>query len=87
MEIMSAIHRVYLEVFDFFKLILFLNITKNGNLKPEGPIYGSLMTFIKNPNDMNILFDSKSIIHESCVLSLCQNIEEIVQRITEFMVC
>ena len=45
------------------------------------------MTFIKNPNDMNILFDSTNFIHESCVLTMCQNIEEIVQRITEFMVC
>lgn len=44
------------------------------------------MTFIKNPNDMNILFDPSNAIYDSCIVTLCQNVEEIVQRITEFMV-
>jgi hypothetical protein len=44
------------------------------------------MTFIKNPNDMNILFDPFNAIYDSCISTLCQNIEDIVQRITEFMV-
>jgi hypothetical protein len=43
------------------------------------------MTFVQDPNDMNVLFDPKNNIYESCVVALCQNIEEIVQRVTEFM--
>jgi hypothetical protein len=44
------------------------------------------MSFIKNPNDMNNLFDENSPIYNNCIETLCQNVEEIVQRITEFMV-
>jgi hypothetical protein len=55
-------------------------------LKPEGPIYESIMSFVKNPNDMNNLFDENSPIYNDCIETLSQNVEEIVQRITEFMV-
>lgn len=44
------------------------------------------MNFIKNPNDMKVLFDPKSPIFESCIDTLCTNLDELVQRITEFMV-
>ena len=44
------------------------------------------MAFIKNPNDMNALFDVHNPIHDECVNALCHDLEEIVQRITEFMV-
>lgn len=54
--------------------------------KPEGPIYTSLMEFIKNPNDMNALFNPNSPIYEDCVNALCQNLEEIITHIVEFMV-
>ena len=43
------------------------------------------MTFVMDPNDMNILFDPNNSIYSACVIALCQNIEEIVQRVTEFM--
>ncbi|RNA10585.1 relA-associated inhibitor-like [Brachionus plicatilis] len=65
LEIMTAVHRVYLE--------------------PEGPIYSSLMNFIANENDMNALFDVDSLINSQCIQTLCQNVEEICQRISEFM--
>lgn len=58
----------------------------NNLIKPEGPIYTSLMEFIKNPNDMTVIFDQNSQIYESCVNVMCQNLEEIVTHITEFMV-
>ena len=54
--------------------------------KPEGPINGSLITFIKNPNDMNILFNPEHELNASCIDILCQNVIDIVERITEFMV-
>lgn len=54
--------------------------------KPEGPIYTALMGFIKNPNDMNALFDRANPLHNQCIDTLCRDVEEIVQRITEFMV-
>ena len=54
--------------------------------QPEGPIYTAMMTYIKNENDMNSLFDPENPIYEQCIHVLCQNVEEIVQRITEFMV-
>ena len=44
------------------------------------------MEFIKNPNDMTVIFDQNSQIYESCVNVMCQNLEEIVTHITEFMV-
>lgn len=44
------------------------------------------MEFIKNPNDMTVLFDQDSPIYESCVNVMCQNLEEIITHITEFMV-
>lgn len=44
------------------------------------------MTFVKNENDMNSLFEPENPIYEQCINVLCQNVEEIVQRITEFMV-
>ncbi|CAF0719766.1 unnamed protein product, partial [Brachionus calyciflorus] len=65
LEIMTAVHRVYLE--------------------PEGPIYTSLMSFVRNENDMNALFDPDNLIHKQCIETLCLSVEELVQRITEFM--
>lgn len=55
-------------------------------MQPEGPIYSSLMNFIANENDMNALFDVDSLINSQCIQTLCQNVEEICQRISEFMV-
>lgn len=87
-EIMTALHRVYLEVnlkllsnfiIMYYKFFLF-------SIQPEGPIYTSLMEFIKNPNDMTVLFNPSNPIYESCVNATCQSLEEIVTHITEFMV-
>ena len=55
-------------------------------LEPEGPIYTAIMTLVRNPNDMNTLFNPSSPIFDACLNVFCKNVEDIVQRITEFMV-
>ena len=76
---MTALHRVYLEV-TFFIFYFMITVKSNfyNNNKPEGPIYSSLITFVKNPNDMSLIFEDKSPIFEECVNFICQNVEEIV---------
>ena len=44
------------------------------------------MSFVRNENDMNALFDPDNLIHKQCIETLCLSVEELVQRITEFMV-
>ena len=45
------------------------------------------MNFIRNENDMSSLFDTDNLLYSQCIQTLCQNIEETCQRISEFMVC
>jgi hypothetical protein len=44
------------------------------------------MDFVKNPKDMNELFNKEGKSYDACIILLCKNVEEIVQRVTEFMV-
>ncbi len=85
---MTGLHRVYLEVSILnpeWYFNPFINLSFD-LIQPEGPIYQSLIQFVRNPNDMSVLFDRENEIYKDCAEVACRFLEEICEKLTEFMV-
>lgn len=83
----KQINKEILDAGEIFRIRLLeiLTATHRVYLEPDGPIYGSIITYLKNPNDMSVLFKPDHELYNPCVDIMCNSVVDIIQKVTEFM--